>query len=142
MVGNLMKMVSKNEQEEIPAICNFLSIGENNSFSNFPLSQTILGYTFFYLGYGILLYDVAVYNIPSLVIFPVLIMADIGWNISNNCYKPFACIMSLIIGGGLGILWAYLVNNINPEYLYLSIGSNRTACSRPSQQKFKCTLNK
>ena len=136
VIGNIIG----NSPESTPVICHLFSIQENSNFSNFPLSGAILSYTFFYLLYAIITYNVELFNLPTLIIFPILILSDIGWNITNGCTDFINYIGSIIIGGGFGALWAFTVNKINAEYLYLSVGTNRTACARPSEQKFKCTL--
>jgi len=123
----------------IPPVCNTLSLGGFSGFSKVPLSTAVLSYTFFYLVYTIGQYNMALYNIPTLILFPLLILSDMGWNIQNGCYPVIACIISLIVAGGLGVLWSFIVSTYMPKMQYLIVGSNREMCMRPSDQTLICT---
>ena len=122
-------------------VCNFLSLGGYSSFSAVPLGLAILCYTFAYLVWSIAQYNLAVTNIPTLVLFPILISSDIFWNISNNCYPILSCLVSFICASGIGILWSWIVQTKMPQYQYLILGSNAQMCLQPSKQTFICTDN-
>jgi hypothetical protein len=119
-------------------LCNSFSV--NNIYSTkTPASLVILSYTLFYLVYPIAKHDLAIYNVPTLVLFPLLILADIWWNFSHNCFPIVNCIITFIIATGCGIAWAYFIEETKmPGLQYFNIGSNRERCTRPSKQKFKC----
>lgn len=123
----------------VPNVCNFLSLGGFHNFSKVPLSIVVLSYTFFYLVYTIATYNMALFNIPTLILFPLLILGDIGWNYTNNCFPIASCLLSLVVGAGLGVLWSYIVQKYMPDMQYLIIGSNRQICMKPSKQQFICT---
>lgn len=124
---------------EIPPVCNTLSLGGFSGFSKVPLSTAVLSYTFFYLVYVIGKNNMALYNIPTLILFPILILSDMGWNIQNGCYPLLACVISLIVAGGIGVLWSYIVSVYMPNMQYLIVGSNREMCMKPSDQTLICT---
>ena len=126
------------ETNGIPNVCNFLSLGGFHSFSKVPLGLAVLSYTFFYLVYTIAYYHMEIFNIPTLVLFPVLLLADIWWNISNNCFPVVSCLMSLLVAGGLGVLWSYIVQQKMPSMQYLTVGGNRQMCMKPSETYFTC----
>ena len=67
------------------AKCNTLTLGSNEPISRLPLSQTVFGYTLAYLSYFIGVNNLTTQNIPVFVIFPILIVADIFWSVSNAC---------------------------------------------------------
>ena len=123
----------------IPPVCNTLSLGGFTGFSKVPLSTAVLSYTFFYLVYVIAKNNMALYNIPTLILFPILILSDMGWNIQNGCYPLFRCVVSLIVAGGIGVLWSYIVSIYMPNMQYLIVGSNREMCMKPSDQTLICT---
>ena len=125
----------------VPNVCNFLSLGGFHNFSKVPLSIVVLSYTFFYLVYTIATYHMELFNIPTLILFPILILADIFWNISNSCFPLASCVLSLIVGGGLGVAWSAIIQKNMPDMQYLIIGSNRQMCMQPSNQTFVCTDN-
>ena len=121
-------------------VCNLITIGNNGSYSKIPLGISMLTYTLIYLVYVIAKYKLEMSNLPTLILFPLLILADLIWNIKNSCYKPYGIIISIIIGGGVGAIWASIIDSIQkPNLFFLNAGSDRTTCSRPSAQLFKCT---
>ena len=146
-VGNLIPEpdTSSDDPNEVKenAVCNLISIGHNRSFSKSPLGISLLSYTLFYLVYIIVKYKIVMYNIPTLVLLPLLILGDLFWNISNNCYDIFPILISIIIGGAMGALWARIIDSINqPNLFFFNVGSDKTVCQRPSKQLFKCTFKK
>lgn len=137
-LGSLLKEIPANRE----AVCNMITIGNNGSFSKIPLGIVMLSYTLFYLVYIMLAYDIQNSNIPTLFLFSALIAGDIVWNLANNCYHWINVGASLIIGGGFGYLWGFVIKSIGkPNLLYLNVGSDQTVCSRPSAQLFKCTFS-
>jgi len=122
-------------------VCNMLTLGSTGTYSKIPLGISILSYTFAYLTFVIVKYKIVMYNLPTLILFPMLILGDLFWNIKNECFQPFGTIMSLLIGGGVGLLWAFIIDTIKkPKLQYFNVGSDRTVCERPSKQLFKCTF--
>jgi len=142
ILGNTFKsFIGSSFEPSDSGVCNFLSLGGFSSFSAVPLGLAILCYTFAYLVWSIAQYNLAEHNIPTLVIFPILIISDIFWNVSNNCYPMLSCIVSFICAIGIGILWSWIVQTRMPQYQYLIIGSNAQMCLQPSSQTFICTDN-
>jgi len=139
--GSADQKTTYTETNNIPDVCNFLSLGGFHKFSKVPLSLAVLSYTFFYLVYTIAFYHMEVFNIPTLILFPILILADIWWNYSNNCFPIASCILSLVVAGGLGVLWSFIVQQNMPNMQYLIVGSNRQMCMKPSEQQLICTQN-
>lgn len=107
---------------------------------NLPLSQTILGFTFAYLSYIIVKYKLTSQNSPTFVLFPILILADLAWNLSHKCVSLVALCVSLAIGSVFGILWGMIIDGVDPELQYFNGIGNRNVCSRPSSTLYRCTL--
>ena len=123
-------------------VCSSFTI---NGFVNdvTPLSLVILSYTFFYLVYPIVKYKLVADNVILLVFFPILLLAEIYWNISRNCFPMLNCFWGLLVGGGLGVIWAMIIDATKLRGLqYYNIGSNRERCTRASKQRFVCTTYK
>jgi hypothetical protein len=119
-------------------VCNSFSI--NGLYDDYtPMSLAIFSYTFFYLVFPIGKYNLALYNIPTLIMFPLLILGEIFWNVSYRCFPVSSCVIAVIIAGGIGAGWAAIIDRVKLRGLqYFSIGSNREICTKPSQQKFVC----
>jgi len=121
------------------AKCNLLTLGENGPISNLPLSQSILGYTLAYLSYFIGMNHLEASNIPTFIVIPLMIVADFLWNISNQCAQPKNLLIALIIGGGIGALWAFILDQINePQLMYINGTSNAAVCSKPQTGVLRC----
>lgn len=120
-VGNNLSM------RELPnPACNLITLGDNGDvLSTLPLSISVYSYTLFYLlvfmlnlanttnDKGILntksvnqskINEIMVQNLPVLIIFPLLIVCESIWIISNRCLfevKPLISIAcAAILGGG------------------------------------------
>jgi hypothetical protein len=121
------------------AKCNLLTLGENGPISNLPLSQSILGYTLAYLSYFIGMNHLEASNIPTFVVIPLMIVADFVWNLSNECSQPKNLLIALIVGGGIGALWAFIIDQINePQLMYISGTGNASVCTKPQTGVLRC----
>lgn len=142
-------------------ICNYISIGTGGSLlSKLPLSTAVFSYTFFYLLTFILtlasktntgfakqksgslklagLQTAMTQNIPTLILFPLLLLIDGGWNIINNCTSIFAVVLSIILGGCIGLAWGSIISSTsNPNLMYIS-GIMGDVCSKPTKTLFRC----
>jgi hypothetical protein len=136
-------MLNLNRGEE-PVCRSLITLG-NRTISELPLSQNIFGFTFFYLFYlfGMKKHTYIYQNIPTLVFFPLLILFDIVWNLSNNCYTYIDIILSLGMGIAFGIAWAALIDKTKMSNLqYFNRVSGNAECSRPAKSTFKCNVYK
>jgi hypothetical protein len=141
LIGNTINDEYTTVKEGKEAVCNMLTLGSNGAFSKIPLGISILSYTLIYLVYVIVKYNMEMYNLPTLILFPVLIAGDALWNVKNSCFKPLGILLSIIIGGSFGALWAFIIDSIKqPKLQYFNVGSDKTVCNRPSKQLFKCTF--
>jgi hypothetical protein len=114
------------------SVCNLMTISNTGPLSNLPLSLVV---------FTIAKFKQENQNIPTLVIFPVIILADIIWQFTNGCANTFALAAALIVSGLLGVAWASIIYSIgNSSLYYLNPLSNKESCSIPSKQNFKCTV--
>tara|TARA_B110000858_G_scaffold190172_1_gene237818 strand:- start:389 stop:1009 length:621 start_codon:yes stop_codon:yes gene_type:complete len=121
------------------AKCNQLTLGSDGPISKLPLSQTVFGYTLAYLSYFISINNLQAQNIPTFILFPILILADMVWNTANGCSTNILLLCGLISGAIFGILWAMIIESTNAADLsYFSGISNKDVCSRPTKSLYKC----
>lgn len=119
--------------------CTQLTIGNNQPISKLPLSQTVFGYTFCYLSYFIGVNNLQNQNITTFILFPLMILGDMFWSVSNLCSTPKYLLISLIFSAIIGFLWAMLIESTGmPNLAYISGISNKDVCSRPSKSLYKC----
>ena len=139
LIGQLFTSIFAIPQS--PPVCNIFTISDVAIASNIPFGICILTFTFFYMVYVISKYSLALYNIPTLILFPILIIADFLWNLNNECYGLFAILYSAIVGSLCGILWAYIIVDQakSPNMHYIGMFTNAQICTRPAATAFKCT---
>jgi hypothetical protein len=80
-------------------------------------------------------------NLPTLIFFPIIIAADLIWNLRNDCYAPTGVVLAMACGCLMGWAWAKIIDSLNkPDLLFLNVGSNQSVCQRPTKQLFKCSF--
>lgn len=139
IIGNIIPISAISSQNEI---CNLITIG-NTKISKLPISQCILGYTFFYLLFVIVKNKYVLINLPTIIFFPSMIFFDMYWNMSNNCYFISQLMISLAVGSCIGLFWAFVLDKSKMTNLqYFNRISGKEECSRPSKSTFKCNVYK
>lgn len=82
-------------------------------------------------------------NFPLIVILLVLYAIDCVVKNMNNCTTPIGIILGSVIGLLWGATWYMMIQSNSPSLLYYDdLVSNKVACSRPTDQKFKCSVYK
>jgi len=126
--------------------CNLIALGGNSAVSQVPLSQAVFAYTFFYIIYIIGKHNdfnknnLWIQNIPTVVFLGSIVIADMIWNLTNSCHTFPAILVSFLTAGTWGVLWAWMIDSSGAVQLqYFNGLSNRTYCTRPSTQTFKCS---
>lgn len=121
--------------------CGIISLGEKGSvYSSFPLSVAVYTYTFAYILTFILTRSTTgmIQNIPTMIVFPLLILMEIFWITSNKCTNIWHIIGTLIIGGMVGAFWAGFIIYLNKPTLMYAGSANMDVCSRPRKTYFSC----
>ncbi len=143
MIGN-MNYFKKPEaiDPDNELICNVLTLTDSGRLSNLPLSMVVFAYTFFYLVDIIAHFKLADQNIPTLIIFPLLIIGEFIWNRMYKCSNTAGIIAAFGVGSLIGWAWSAIIRSTGVVQLqYFNGISNAAVCSRPSKQKFKCTTS-
>jgi len=123
----------------ITKVCNVLNLGKDGPISNIPLSTVVFSYTFGYLVYLIHQGGTQMQNLPTLILFPLLIIGDVFWNWKNGCSKPVSVALAIVVGSVVGLIWASIIYSLKMKnLLYFNSSSNRETCSKPATQKFRC----
>lgn len=127
------------------AVCNMFTLtGTGQPISSIPLGQVVLSYTFAYLITIIITYNdkedsMVKKNVATFIIFPALILADFFWSLKNGCSSFQNLCIAFIIGGGIGALWATVLDKSKMfEMQYFNGISNREVCNRPAKNIFRC----
>jgi hypothetical protein len=116
---------------------------------NFPMpirsvpsfNSSIFLYTLVYLFLPMMMNDVM--NLPLLILLLILYAVDTVIKTGNRCTSPIGIVLGSFVGLIWGLMWYFVIQNQVPELLYYDdLISNKIACSRPSQQQFKCSVYK
>jgi hypothetical protein len=114
-------------------VCKLIEFS-GGPISYLPLGINILSFSFFYLLYNMIKYNLVNKNSLLIFVFIILIVTDFMYNYNNDCAKPWVLSISLIIGGGVGILWSYIVNLLGDPNLQIITGSNpNITCKQPNK---------
>ena len=111
LLGSFPGLQSINAKTRLPdsrySACRLIEFS-GGPISYLPLGMTTLSFTFFYL-----LYTVLIFSTPAVLL------------------------SSLVIGGGVGVLWSYIVNIIGNPNLQIITGTNpNITCNRPSSVSY------
>ena len=124
-------------------ICTLVSFSKEPSSNVLPIGQNILGFSFFYLFYVIVKNSTYLTNLVVVIFFPILIICDFIWNMTNGCYDPRQLLLSLLMGSGFGMLLSYIIDSSGITSLqYFYSNNSKEQCSVPSKQTFKCNVYK
>jgi hypothetical protein len=137
-VGNLFPQ--KFTKTDVDAqLCNVFSLTNTGPISRIPLNLTVLGYTFCYLLYIIMTYNLAIQNMPTIILFIVLIISEFVWAAKHECAGTFPLLISFIVGSSIGILWAYVIDSSKiVKIQYFNGLATSDICSAPARKTFRC----
>ena len=140
--GKVMKPTSSTDDRR-DIVCH--SIGLEN-IPNVSLSQVILMFTYSYLMFIIYKIDTVSYaddNLPTIILFPILIVANAIWVITSGCAEISTIIISAAIGAVCGFAWFMFIKTTGYHDLALFNGiSNKAVCGKPSKTRFRCKKGK
>lgn len=146
LLGNLL---SFKDNEKADEICNVINLG-NQNFSSLPIGQSIIGFTSSYLISTLFINNnkyknkSILNNWPTIVFFIGLIGSDLYWNnFKQNCYTYAQSITSYLISISIGILWAFIITNMNtPSLQFFPKYKNDEMCERASNKTYECKVYK
>jgi hypothetical protein len=128
------------DNPEYKRICDAITLTDDGPLSRLPLSMTVFSYTFFYLLYTVIYYNLAGKNITMMILFSSIIIADWIWHNNFKCNSNQKLLASLLVGFVIGFGWSAIIASTNQIQLqYLNGISNKEYCSLPTTQRFKCS---
>jgi len=120
------------------AMCNSISIGNIGRFSKMPLNINILTFTYTYLVCLAVLNNKVFIIIPAIVVFSLLLLAMIGWEVTYSCVSIPYIVASMAVAIGLGIGFAELMDKHFKDFIFFGSVSTTEVCKRNSDDVFEC----
>ena len=126
--------------EAIPSYCKLFS--SSIPYYSIPsFNSAVFLFTLVYM--VIPMFSSNVINLPFICILLILFAVDATIRSQNKCTNLIGVFFGGIIGIIIGVIWYLIISSNAPELLYYDdLISNKVACSRPTQQKFKCSVYK
>ena len=140
-IGNAIgPYLGGNEYEDMEGVCLTMNLTDTGPLSKYlPLSINIFTFTLAYLAQIIQSHNKINRNIPVIIIFSIVILAQFFWLILNRCTRPLLAVMSIALGFGFGWLFSYIIDINNLADLQYFTGLyDQDVCSR-SDTTFSCT---
>ena len=124
---------------EVNKFCNLFSI---TNFSVPSFNSALYLYTTVYTLLPMVSNDMI--NFPLIIVFLLLFISDSIIKIRNKCTPVIGVVMGSILGLFFGVIWFLIIRSTGQTGLlyYDDLISNKIACSRPTKQKFKCSVYK
>lgn len=140
-IGNTIgPYLGGNDYAEMNGVCLTMNLTDTGPLSKYlPLSINIFTFTLAYLAQIIYSRKNINRNIPVVIIFSIIILAQLFWLILNRCTTATCAVMSMGIGFFLGGLFSYIidVNNL-ADLQYFTGLYDQDVCKR-SDTTFSCT---
>jgi len=144
MLQNLIK--SKRETTDPDATCDLFDFPYPSqwiqSYDTPSYNSLIIAFTFIYL--FLPMYQTNYMNYPLLIFILMLLITDAVTRNTLKCTKITGSILGALVGLLFGTMWYNIFKLSGHESLlyYDGYDSNKVACSRPTEQKFKCSVYK
>jgi hypothetical protein len=130
-------LVGQNRLDSQSNLCNIVSINNIVGISNVPISLTIYCFTAAYIIYTAVKYSYVYQIFGAIMFFGILILGDMYWLFSNNCFRTENILSAFVVSSIVGVSWGYLIDKFPNKSLQYFAG-NDTACTVPKRRTFKC----
>jgi hypothetical protein len=134
------KILSASGMHTPNPLCNLFHL--NNIVYSIPsFSIALITYTMIYILLPMISNNVI--NYPFIIILFLILFINGIHRVKYNC----TTMLGAVTGGFLGMIWGILfytmIKSSDPKLTYTDdFLSNKVACSRPTEQKFKCSVYK
>ena len=108
-----------------------------------PIAASVYGFTYAYLMFFIEKYNLISHNLPIVMFFPMVALADFGYQHYHKCRPKITVnILAFILGALWGINWGDIIGSTGNASLQYFVGGKQNVCSVPSSQNFVCNVYK
>lgn len=130
---------SQNPPSQRPYCRLFSQNAEINGVPSF--NTAVFTFTLTYMFLPMMLNGIM--NFPLLILLLVLYVIDMVVKVSQQCTTYVGVVLGSMVGIVWGLTWYFIIASQQNGLLYYDdLISNKVACSRPTQQQFKCSVYK
>lgn len=113
----------------------------NNNYNTPSISTFVLVFSLMYALVPMMITGET--NIPIIMLLISVICIDTFFKITKNCISAISGIISSVLGIFIGGFVAFMFASSQPNIMYFTgTVSNKVSCSKPSKNKFKCSVYK
>lgn len=140
LIGRILPLPDVQVQPD--AQCKALYIaGETPISSTLPLNINVISFVFAYILYIIIITGRIIENMGTLIVFPAFMAYQIYWSSKHNCSTITNSIISMAIGGGLGVAFSAAIEYSKiSELQYFTGVKNVDVCKKAAKTKFRCGM--
>jgi len=140
LLFGIVKLFQKTILQTYYSTNKFCTIIQQNFGTHPSFISGLYGYTILYVLLPMI--SEKAMNLPLIFILLILFLTDTLVRFYNQCTTMGFWVMGLILGLVVATLWyTILKSSKNDKLLYYNSSlSNKQTCSRPSQEKFKCSV--
>ena len=142
VLNTIFKNVIRSPSDPMRSMsCDLVNVPFGNSFNSPAWNSVFIAFTLAYLylpmrfsgsmNYGVIVGLMTLFGISAIS------------ETTNKCTNNMGIVIGGLVGLLLGACWYTIIKiSGNPQLIYFEELSNGKACSRPSKQKFKCSVYK
>lgn len=137
-----MNMIKQPVDPQQAYSCDLINIPYATQYNSPAFSSVFISFSMIYLILPMIYNNTINYGV--LIFFLSIFCIDAYSKIMKRCTQPSGALFGLVIGSICGIIWYTLIDAAGFQNLlyFDELKSNKTICSRPSQQNFKCKVYK
>jgi len=143
MFQSVIRYNPANSGKTVSPLCKIFALPDPlGGYSSPSFNSVMIAFTFIYL--YIPMQSNNVVNFPLIISILGLFIIDGFTRIKGNCTNYQGIILGGVFGLVMGVMWYNLFKITNNDKLlyYDEYVSNKVACTKPTKQKFKCSVYK
>lgn len=145
-----MHLIKNPRAEDASPFCNFLTFPftekstTRDMYDAPAMSSMFIAFTLSYLWLPMAFNPPNTVNLPLILSLSALLIIDIIAQNNQKCTGPLGSILGTILGLAMGGAWYGFISTTQFKNLlyYSDFTGNKTICSRPEKQYFKCDVYK
>lgn len=151
-MGNIffMNLIKSKRPDDASPFCNVFTFpftvnsDTEERYDSPSMTSMFISFTLFYIWLPMAFNPPNTINLPLVLSLSGLLIIDIIAQYNQKCTGILGSILGILVGAATGSAWYSLINVSGYHNLlyYSDFRGNKTICSRPRKQYFKCSVYK